>query len=184
MPHANGQEVLHQEWFQRFWARNYDALTVCSVLRNVQMDVDKTRKWVDAQLRHGTGADFHVRESCHALWQKNPRSEACLVDCLIEILFYDPADRSKYRKDALMQLVIEEPPGHLNFTVVSAMGVAMAYNLCEVFFLFFFFLVLALFCFILDALCSSLWFFEARVEKGCTVFISILRLRNSWNIRT
>lgn len=120
------QEVLHQEWFRTFWARNYDALTVVSVLQNVQMDVDKTRKWVDGQLRHGTSSstDYKgVREACDALWQKNPRSEACLVDSLIEILFYDPADRLKYRRDALMQLIIEEPPGHLNFTVVSAMGV-------------------------------------------------------------
>ena len=92
----------------------------------MQMDVDKTRKWVDGQLRHGTSTstDYKgVREACDALCQKNPRSEACLVDCLIEILFYDPADRLKYRRDALMQLIIEEPPGHLNFTVVSAMGV-------------------------------------------------------------
>jgi len=119
------QEVLHQDWFRAFWARNYDALTVVSVLRNVQMDVDKTRKWVHAQLKHGTSnPNFKVlQESCDALWQKRLKSEACLVDCLIEILFYEPADRSKYREDAMMQLVMDEPPGHLNFTVVSAMGV-------------------------------------------------------------
>ena len=120
------QEVLHQDWFRAFWARNYDALTVVSVLRNVQMDVDKTRKWVHAQLKHGTSnPHFQVlKESCDALWEKRLKSEACLVDCLIEILFYEPADRSKYREDAMMQLVMDEPPGHLNFTVVSAMGVS------------------------------------------------------------
>lgn len=96
------------------------------MLRNVQMDVDKTRKWVHAQLKHGTSnPHFQVlHESCDALWQKRLKSEACLVDCLIEILFYEPADRSKYREDAMMQLVMDEPPGHLNFTVVSAMGVS------------------------------------------------------------
>lgn len=121
------EEVLHQEWLHAFWARNYDALTVVSVLRNAQMDVDKTRKWVDAQLREGTSEEYKgVKESCDALWETNPRSEACLVDCLIEILFYESAARSKYREDALVQLVIEEPEGHLNFTVVSAMGVAGA----------------------------------------------------------
>ena len=118
-------EVLHQDWFRAFWARNYDALTVVSVLRNVQMDIDETRKWVDAQLRHvPTTPDFQgVRKACDALWQTCPASEACLVDCLIELLFYEPSARSSYRKDALMQLIIDEPPGLFNFTVVSAMGV-------------------------------------------------------------
>ncbi|CAJ1442403.1 unnamed protein product [Effrenium voratum] len=116
-------EVLHQDWFHGFWARNYDALTVVSVLRNMQMDIDETRKWLDAQLSH-THSDFKgAKKACDLLWSKTPASEACLVDCLIEVLFFEPADRSKYRSDGLIQLVIEEPPGHFNFTVVSAMGV-------------------------------------------------------------
>jgi len=42
---------------------------------------------------------------------------------LIEILFFENSDRERYRNDSLMHLAIEEPPGHYNFTVVSAMGV-------------------------------------------------------------
>ena len=119
------QEVLREDWLHAFWARNYDALVIISVLRNVQMDVDETRKWLDAQLRHAskTAGWEGISTVCDLLWSTNPISEACLVDCLIEVLFYEPADRRKYRSDSLITLIMDEPPGPFDFTVVSAMGV-------------------------------------------------------------
>lgn len=118
-------EVLHADWFHEFWVRNYDALTVVSVLRNLQDDVDKTRLWFDAQLRNGElSSGFKgEKQACDELYLKAPKTEACLLDCLLEVLFFKPEDRDRYREDSLMQLIIDEPSGHFDFTVVSAMGV-------------------------------------------------------------
>jgi len=122
---AASPEVLRADWLHAFWARNYDALVIVSVLRNVQQNVDETRKWLDAQLRHASKtADWEgISEACDRLWATTPASEACLVDCLIEVLFYEPADRQRYRADGLVALIMDEPPGPFDFTVVSAMGV-------------------------------------------------------------
>jgi len=118
-------ELLTTPWFKDFWSRNYDALMIQSVVRNVQEDVDTTRQWVSAQLRFAPKGKTYrgVHEPYDALWAPFPPSEACLVDCLLEVLYFFEADREKYRNDPLMQLVIDEPPGHVNFSIVSAMGV-------------------------------------------------------------
>eukprot|EP00929_Paragymnodinium_shiwhaense_P056034 TRINITY_DN28050_c0_g6_i1.p1 TRINITY_DN28050_c0_g6~~TRINITY_DN28050_c0_g6_i1.p1 ORF type:complete len:1888 (+),score=485.27 TRINITY_DN28050_c0_g6_i1:132-5795(+) len=116
-------ELFEAEWFKAFWVRNYDALMVVSVLRNAQQDVDEVRKWIDAQLRHASTDETCPKKASEDMWAVDLRSEAFLVDCLIEILFYRAADRERYRKDPLAQLVVDEPAGHFDFTVVSAMGV-------------------------------------------------------------
>ncbi|CAE7488727.1 unnamed protein product [Symbiodinium microadriaticum] len=124
-PPSERETVRRADWLHAFWARNYDALVIVSVLRNVQQNVDETRKWLDAQLRHASKtADWEgISEACDRLWATTPASEACLVDCLIEVLFYEPADRQRYRADSLVALIMDEPPGPFDFTVVSAMGV-------------------------------------------------------------
>lgn len=109
---------LAMAWFKGFWTRNYDALTVLSVLRNAQQDIDNVRRWITAQRIHGLKL-----EACEDLWLKAPRNETCLVQCLIDILFFYEEARATYHNDALFHLLIEEPPGHFDFTVVSAMGV-------------------------------------------------------------
>ena len=118
-------EVLHAAWFKQFWSRNYDALMAVSVLRNLQQNVDDTRRWAVAQVKYASKCSTYEGPSTmgEELWQTNPASEACCLDCLIEILFFQPEDREKFRKDSLMQLIIDEAPGHFDFTVVSAMGV-------------------------------------------------------------
>eukprot|EP00927_Polykrikos_kofoidii_P034331 TRINITY_DN29143_c0_g1_i1.p1 TRINITY_DN29143_c0_g1~~TRINITY_DN29143_c0_g1_i1.p1 ORF type:complete len:1594 (-),score=268.47 TRINITY_DN29143_c0_g1_i1:63-4553(-) len=118
-------EMLRAEWLKEFWARNYDALTVVSVLRNAQQDVDTVRQWIDAQLRLAPKGDSFCgpSQATDDLWSKDSVNEARLLDCLLEILFWKPADRDRYRQDPLMQLVIDEPAGCFDFTVISAMGV-------------------------------------------------------------
>mmetsp|Transcript_74865 Transcript_74865/g.156080 ORF Transcript_74865/g.156080 Transcript_74865/m.156080 type:complete len:544 (-) Transcript_74865:40-1671(-) len=119
------RDCLQMDWFKSFWGRNYDSLTVVSVLRNVQQDIDNTRAWVHAQV--GTcskGPEYKgVSMVSDDFWSTERRAEDCLLDMLLEVLFYEPAVRQSYRSDPLMQLALEAPAGKYNFTVVSAMGV-------------------------------------------------------------
>ncbi len=92
--------------FKAFWARNHEALTVLSVVRNCQEDLDQVRHW----LRTRSGRAI-------------PRDEQQLVELTIDALYYFPEDRKRLKSDPLVRLLLDPPEGRYNFTVVSAMGV-------------------------------------------------------------
>lgn len=50
-------------------------------------------------------------------------SHQALLDAIIDAMIYDKRDRDKLRKDPLVRLLIPNPPGNYDFTVVTAMGV-------------------------------------------------------------
>ncbi len=98
--------AFQEPLFKEFWARNQEALTVLSVVRNAQEDIDQVRFWLRTRGR-----------------QSVPRDEQRLVDLVIDALYYFPEDRQRLRQDPLVRLLIAPPEGHYDFTVVSAMGV-------------------------------------------------------------
>lgn len=50
-------------------------------------------------------------------------SEQFLVDAIIDATIYLEKDREQIRRDPLVRLLIPNPPGKYDFTVVTAMGV-------------------------------------------------------------
>ena len=51
------------------------------------------------------------------------RSEQDLIDAILDALIYDKHDREKLRNDPLVRLLIPNPDGKYDFTIVTAMGV-------------------------------------------------------------
>ena len=100
-PHA-----FHLPWFKAFWSRNYEALMVLSVFRNCRKNVDRVRKWLKVRTGKGYTKDTET-----------------LIDRVIDALYFFEEDRNKLKADPLVRLLIEPPPGHYDFSVVSAMGV-------------------------------------------------------------
>ncbi len=98
--------AFQQPLFKAFWARNHEALTLLSVVRNVQEDIDQTRHWL--RVRSGKAV---------------PRGEQKLLETVIDALYYFPQDRESLRADPLVRLLIDPPEGRYDFTLVSAMGV-------------------------------------------------------------
>ena len=135
-------------WFGSFFDRNYDALMIKSVYDNVVNDTDNVRHWLNA-LRNGalskearsqsnTGPlqpnlsaesgewktiDYEPVELDRFFLEPDKHSEQEIVDAIIEATIYEEADREKLRNDPLVRLLIPNPPGKYNFTIVSAMGV-------------------------------------------------------------
>ena len=99
--------AFHEPLFKEFWARNHEALTILSVVRNAQEDIDQVRHWLRTR-----GQSRSV-----------PRDEQRLIDLVIEALYYFPADRARLKQDPLVRLLLDPPAGDYKFTVVSAMGV-------------------------------------------------------------
>lgn len=50
-------------------------------------------------------------------------SDQKLVEAIIELIIYDKKDREHMKADPLVRMLIPNPPGHYDFTVVTAMGV-------------------------------------------------------------
>ena len=46
-----------------------------------------------------------------------------IVDAIIDTMFYEEKDRNRLRDDPLVRLLIPNPPGNYNVSVVTAMGV-------------------------------------------------------------
>jgi hypothetical protein len=103
---AQHPQAILLPWFKRFWARNHEALVVRSVLGNVQDNLDQVRDWLRLQL----GGPL-------------PRSEAKLLDGVIDGLYCRPQDRAALKVDPLVRLLLPAPEGHYDFTVISCMGV-------------------------------------------------------------
>ena len=99
--------AFHQPWFKTFWARNHEALVVLSVVRNHQEDIDAVRRWLSVR----TGREDEIGD------------EQELVETVIEALYAYESDRETLKSDPLVRLLIDPPEEHLDFTVVSAMGV-------------------------------------------------------------
>ncbi|MBN1337216.1 MAG: hypothetical protein JXB39_14755 [Deltaproteobacteria bacterium] len=93
-------------WYKAFFSRNYEALEVLSVVRNVQEGVDRTREWLARRLSHPV-----------------PVSEQALLDAVVTALYDREEDREALKADPLVRLLIDPPPGRYDFTVVSCMGV-------------------------------------------------------------
>ena len=49
--------------------------------------------------------------------------EQAVVDAILDAIIYDPKDRERLRSDPLVRLLIPNPEGKYDFSVVSAMGV-------------------------------------------------------------
>ena len=103
---AEEPRAFQLPWMRAFWSRNYEALMVLSVVRNAQQDVDDVRRW----LRVRTG---------HPL----PGAEQELVEAVIQALYYWRKDQQRLARDPLVRLLMDPPPGHYDFTIVSCMGV-------------------------------------------------------------
>jgi hypothetical protein len=89
-----------------FWARNYEALVVLSVVRNIQQSVDNIRFWFEKLIERPI-----------------PDAEQTLVETVINALFHLPQDRQEMLQDPLVRLLIDPPEGTYDFTVISCMGV-------------------------------------------------------------
>ena len=50
-------------------------------------------------------------------------TEQELLEAIVQAIIYEPGDRERLLNDPLVRLLIPNPPGEYNFTVVSAMGV-------------------------------------------------------------
>lgn len=93
-------------WFKDFWQRNEEALKVLSVVRNVQDDVDDVRHWLRVQAGRDPGL-----------------ADQDLVEAVARSLYYHRKDQDEVLADPLTRLLIEEPAGAYDFTIVSCMGV-------------------------------------------------------------
>ena len=98
--------AFQQPWFKAFWARNHEALVVLSVVRNYQEDIDTVRHWLSVR----TGRD-------------KLSDEQELLETVIDALYAYESDRETLKSDPLVRLLLDPPQDHLDFTVVSAMGV-------------------------------------------------------------
>jgi hypothetical protein len=99
-------EAFQLDWVKGFWARNHEALTVLSVVRNVQQEIDQVPFWLETRLG-----------------RKPPEGEQDLVEAVIDVLYAFEKDRKTLKADPLVRLLIDPPQGEYDFTVVSCMGV-------------------------------------------------------------
>jgi len=111
--------TIGRDWFKSFWQRNYEALMLECILRNVQDDVDNARKWFAVQ----PGVAELSPES-HKWGTGGWENEQWLIDVLIDITYYFPEDRARIRSDPLTRLLLcNDPADRYDFTVISVMGV-------------------------------------------------------------
>ncbi|MGM0597002.1 MAG: hypothetical protein ACQES9_08195 [Myxococcota bacterium] len=98
--------IIHLPWFKKFWSRNFEALTVYSVVDNYRQDVDQVRKWL------------HFRSGKSEFSNKQD-----LIGAVCKALYFYPGDQEQIFSDPLVRLLIEPPRANYNFSVVSCMGV-------------------------------------------------------------
>ena len=51
------------------------------------------------------------------------RGEQELVDAIVDVLFYIEEERERIKNDPITRLLIPNPPGNYDFTIISAMGI-------------------------------------------------------------
>ncbi|MDA3862564.1 MAG: hypothetical protein PF689_01705 [Deltaproteobacteria bacterium] len=98
--------IIHLSWFKKFWSRNFEALTVYSVVDNYRQDIDQVRKWL------------HIRSG-----KSEFSTEQDLLEAVCKALYFYPRDQKHIFSDPLVRLLIEPPRANYNFSVVSCMGV-------------------------------------------------------------
>ena len=131
---------FHSDWFKQFYRRNYDALMIKSIYDNVIEDVDGVRRWLDCQKNGQESAvevDFTISKASsndgsinHMNASFSPffanaedHGEKDLVDAIIDAVFFEEDEKDTLKNDPLVRLLIPNPPGNYNFTIVTAMGV-------------------------------------------------------------
>lgn len=113
--------AFHADWFKVFYRRNYDALMVKSVYDNIMQDADQVREWM--QKMKVSSLSCSQKHNSVNFFQPENHSEQELLDVIIDLLFYDEKERNFIQLDPLVRLLIPNPPGNYDFTIVSAMGV-------------------------------------------------------------
>jgi len=106
------------DWFKDFWRRNYDALMVKSLYDNVDSNIDHVREWLDLLKKGGEGLSSDPQ-----YFQKSDKHEQDILDEIINAIFFDEKERTFIQADPLVRLLISNPPGLYDFTIISAMGV-------------------------------------------------------------
>lgn len=135
---------FHVYWFKNFYRRNYDALMVKSIYDNIINDVDDVREWLGRLRKAQPRTDdeskpffslpvsFNDHQSESSGDEKNNNlffhdpdqlHEQEIVEEIINLIFFDEHERKSIRDDPLVRLLISNPPGNYDFTIVSAMGV-------------------------------------------------------------
>jgi len=125
--------AFHSSWFAEYYKRNYDALMILSMFENVRDDVDEVRYWLNAVKRGAqeiqdeeeVKRDFWGNRIDHEKMFLEPQrfKEQEIVDAIIDTMIFDPKDRKILKDDPLVSLLIPNPPGNYNISVVTAMGV-------------------------------------------------------------
>lgn len=98
--------AFHAPWLKAFWARNFEALQIRSVLSDIEAGIDETPAWFAYQTQ---GRSF--------------KNQQARLEGVIEALYWCEADRARLKADPLARLLIDPPQGRYDFTIVSAMGV-------------------------------------------------------------
>ena len=110
---AQAPDALASPWLRDFFARNYEALVVRSAVQNHRDDVDEVRRWLAVRLgRELRSAAAPTRRELQEL-----------VEAYVEALYFRPEDCAALLADPLVRLLVPHPPGRLDFTIVSCMGV-------------------------------------------------------------
>lgn len=97
---------LHRPWVKRWMERRYEALMVRSVYENLVQGIDQTRAWFQTRL----GAAM-------------PKGEQPLLEAVINVLYFDEADRTALKADPMVRALVPPLQGPIDLTLVSAMGV-------------------------------------------------------------
>ncbi|MBF0224902.1 MAG: hypothetical protein HQK76_05550 [Desulfobacterales bacterium] len=97
--------AFYLPWFRNFWHRNYESLVILSIVRNYQEDIDNVRNWL------------HVRSG-----KNNFENEQELIDGVISSLYHFDEDKKSLSSDPLVRLLIDNPDGQYNFSIISCMG--------------------------------------------------------------
>jgi hypothetical protein len=118
---------------------------VKSIYDNVVENIDNVREWLDclrkesfdqqpAKQKKEKTKDSTVpiqndenriksEEGSTFFEHAEEKSEQDIIDAIIDVMFYYEDEREAIRKDPLVRLLISNPPGDYNFTIVTAMGV-------------------------------------------------------------
>ena len=134
---------FHADWFKQFYRRNYDALMVKSIYDNIMDGTDNVREWCAKMsralprkqddtkpfYRHvlhlGSEIAGKIDDSLDRSIFMDPQlhPQKLLIDCIIDLLFYMDDEKVRMKTDPLVRLLIPNPDGRLDFTIVTAMGV-------------------------------------------------------------
>ncbi len=109
--------AFQQDWLKAFWRRSEEASRVASSVRCHVNDDDRVRAWLAQWDRTGAGRRLSgVAATSYDDLQ-------ALVDAFVDTIWFSETDREAVAADPLVRLLMEEPAGEYDFTVVSGMGV-------------------------------------------------------------